>query len=163
MDHPTTDRPDMPGYGISTDDAGMLDWPWVSRAMQSAKNYWIITTRPDSLPHASPVWGLWVDEVFYFSCGRKSQKARNIATNPNVVVHLESGDEVVILEGTLKIISDIGIFPRLSKEYKRKYDFDPFDENGGQPNDPFYALKVRKAYAWREKDFPKSATRWRFS
>jgi hypothetical protein len=162
MDNTTPGRPDMPGYGISTNDEGMLDWKWASRAMQSSRNYWIISTRPDGLPHATPVWGLWIDEVFYFSCGKKSQKARNIAANPNIVVHLESGDEVVILEGMLEIVSDTGMFPRLSEEYKQKYDFDPFGENGGLPDDPFYTLKVRKAYAWREKDFPKSATRWKF-
>lgn len=162
MKKPASDRPNMPGYGISTDNNGLLDWARLNKAMQSARNYWIITVRPNNLPHATPVWGLWVDEVFYFSCGKNSQKARNIAVNPNVIVHLESGDEVVILEGTLKIVTDTGIFPRLSEEYKHKYDFDPFGENAGKPNDPFYALNVRKAYAWREKDFPNSATRWKF-
>jgi hypothetical protein len=162
MNYKTPDRPDMPGYGIATDNEGMLEWPWLSDAMRSARNYWIITVRPDHIPHATPVWGLWIDEVFYFSCGKKSQKARNIAANPSVVVHLESGDEVVIIEGELEMVTGSEVFTRLSKEYKVKYDFDPFGENGGQPNDPFYALKVRKAYAWREKDFPESATRWKF-
>jgi hypothetical protein len=156
------DRPAMPGYGISTDNEGLLEWPWLSGAMRPARNYWIITARPDHLPHATPVWGVWVDEVFYFCCGQKSQKARNIAANPNVVVHLESGDDVVILEGVLELIKDKGIYPGLSEEYLRKYDFDPFGEHGVQPGDPLYALRVKKAYAWREKDFPKSATRWKF-
>jgi hypothetical protein len=162
MDHTTPNRPDMPGYGISTGNEGMLEWPWLSSAMRSARNYWVVTVRPNHLPHASPVWGVWVDDVFYFGCGQKSQKARNIAANPNVVVHLESGDEVVILEGILELISDKGMFPRLSDEYKRKYNFDPIGENGVQPDDPFFSLKVRKAYAWHEKDFPQSATRWKF-
>ena len=159
----TPDRPDMPGYGISTDPDGMLDWPWVSHALGTARNYWILTVRPDHLPHATPVWGLWVDEVFYFSCGEDSQKARNIAANPNAVVHLESGDEVVILEGTLERVTDKALFPRLGEAYRRKYDFDPFDESGVGAGSPFFSLKVRKAYAWREKNFPKSATRWKFA
>lgn len=163
MNNTAPDRPDMPGYGITTDNEGLLDWAWLSSTMQSARNYWIITVRPDHLPHATPVWGVWVEEVFYFGCGKGSQKARNIAANPNIVVHLESGDEVVIIEGKLERVTDSGTFTRLSEEYKVKYDFDPFGENGVHPDDPFYTLKVRKAYAWREKDFPKSATRWKFS
>jgi len=159
MDNVSADRPDMPGYGLSTDDAGMLDWPWLSHAMGSARNYWIITVRPDRRPHATPVWGLWVDEVFYFGCDQKSQKTRNIAANPRVVVHLESGDDVVILEGTLERVAQEA-FPRLREEYIRKYNFDPFGVDGS--DNPFFSLKVRKAYAWREKDFPKSATRWKF-
>ena len=162
MKNLSPDRPDMPGYGISTDEDGLLDWSRLNNAMQSARNYWIITVRPDDLPHATPVWGLWIDEVFYFSCGKKSRKARNIAANPNIVVHLESGDDVVILEGELELVTDDGMFPCLSKEYKNKYDFDPFGEAGAQPGEPFYFLRVKKAYAWREKDFPKSATRWKF-
>ena len=156
------DRPDMPGYGISTDNEGILDWSWLSEAMRSARNYWIVTSRPDHHPHATPVWGAWVGEVFYFACGKNSQKARSIAANPNIVVHLESGDDVVILEGTLEPVKDKVVIPKLSEEYLSKYDFDPFGENGVQPDDPIYSLRLKKAYAWREKDFPKTATRWKF-
>jgi hypothetical protein len=46
MNKPAPDRPDMPGYGISTDNGGLLDWSRLSGAMQSARNYWIITVRP---------------------------------------------------------------------------------------------------------------------
>jgi len=53
----------------------------------------------DGLPHAVPVWGVWVDGALYFGTDRRSRKARNLATNQGAVVHLESGDDAVILEG----------------------------------------------------------------
>jgi len=37
---------------------------------------------------------------FYFGGGPQTVWARNLARSPQIVVHLESGDEVVILEGT---------------------------------------------------------------
>lgn len=64
-----------------------------------ARNYWVVTTRSDGKPHSVPVWSIWLDETFYFGTDRRSRKGRNLATNPGLVVHLESGDDVVILEG----------------------------------------------------------------
>jgi hypothetical protein len=36
-----------------------------------------------------PVWGVWMEEAFYFSCGQASRKARNLALNPACVVGCE--------------------------------------------------------------------------
>ncbi len=68
----------MPGYGIAQKRDGLMEWEHLSKHMASARNYWIITTRPDGRPHAAPVWGVWMDEVFYFSTGARSVKARNL-------------------------------------------------------------------------------------
>ena len=64
-----------------------------------SRSYWICTARPDGRPHSIPVWGMWVDGALYFGTARDARKAKNIAHNPAVSVHLESGDDVVILEG----------------------------------------------------------------
>ena len=92
-------RPYAPGYGIPSDPAGMLSWDRVEGHLTEARNYWVATVRPDGRPHVTPVWGLWVGEAFYFGAEPGSRKARNLVENPNVVVHLESGDDVVIVEG----------------------------------------------------------------
>ena len=41
------------------------------------------------------------------------RKGRNLAENPNVAVHLESGDDVVILEGVAEVVTDPGLVERL--------------------------------------------------
>jgi hypothetical protein len=46
-----------------------------------------------------------VDGVFYFGSGPRTRKARNLAENPNVAVHPE-GDDVVILEGVAEVVTD---------------------------------------------------------
>jgi hypothetical protein len=92
-------RPDIPGYGIRPDGEGILPWSFVDERMANARNYWVATTRPDGRPHAMPLSGVWIDGSFCFGTGPGSRKARNLAENPHLVVHSESGDEVVILEG----------------------------------------------------------------
>jgi general stress protein 26 len=57
-------------------------------------------------PHATPVSGVWIEGGFYFGTGTGSRKARNLAKNQHLVVHLESGDEVVILEGVAEEVAD---------------------------------------------------------
>ena len=153
-----TDRPDMPGYGIQppTQAAGLLPWSFVSDRMSAAKNYWVATASLSGAPQAVPVWGLWVEEQFYFSSGKRSRKGRNLAANPQVVVHLESGDEVVILEGGVEEIRAGSLFDTLAKAYHAKYAVSLTLQN------PVYHLVAHKAFAWRERDFPTSATRWRF-
>jgi general stress protein 26 len=154
---PTPTRPHMPEYGLLDAEGGSGLFPWnhVSERMAAARNYWISTTLPDGRPHAAPVWGLWLDEAFFFGTARSSRKARNLEANPGIVVHLESGDDVVILEGVAEKVSDAALLARLDEAYLAKYKFH-LDGNAN----PIYSLRPRVAYAWLEHDFPGSATRW---
>lgn len=152
-------RPHMPGYGIRpASEGGLLPWSFVSESMAAARNYWVSSTRPDGRPHAVPVWGLWHADVFFFSSGKGSRKARNFEITPAAVVHLESGDEVVVLEGRVELVdedSEKQLLATLDGLYKAKYGF-PFLGLGN-----IYRLKAQNVLAWREGDFPTSATRWR--
>ena len=87
------------GYGVPDTEEGVLDWSWAEERLEQALNYWFATTRPDGRPHAMPAWAVWLDGTVYFEGSPLTRRARNIAENPAVVVHLESGDDVVILEG----------------------------------------------------------------
>ena len=156
----TRTRPQMRNYGIAQDDDGMLAWDWVDARMRDARNYWIAPTRPDGRPHAAPVWGVWLDGALYFGSGRGSRRARNITQNPAASVHLESGDEVVILEGTLREITDAALLAKVATDYGAKYNHTPDPAN--EPETVFYTLDPQTALAWLETDFPKTATRWTF-
>lgn len=157
---PVADRPRMADYGITTDPDGLLPWQHASAYMAVARNYWISTTRPDGRPHATPVWGVWLEDVFYFGAGKGSQKARNLAANPAIVVHLESGDDVVILEGVAARVTELDpiLYARIADAYAAKYD--GFRPNPPSGDEPMWAMRPHKAFGWREKDFPQSATRW---
>src|SRR5262250_729454 len=76
-----------------------LPWSHARERLEGSRNYWICTTRPDGRPHSIPVWGFFLEGALYFGTARSTRKARNLAHNPAISVHLESGDDVVILEG----------------------------------------------------------------
>jgi hypothetical protein len=151
---PTASRPTFPpGYGISSEPEGMLPWSWAEERLAAARNYWVVTVRPDGSPHAAPVWGIWIDGAVVFSTARESRKGRNLARDRRVVVNLESGEEVVILEGE---VDGVALDARMADAYEAKYDYRP----GGEGD--WFALRPRVAYAWLERDYPRSATRFAF-
>ncbi len=150
---PRASRPLMPeGYGVPAGEEGMLPWSWAAERLSSARNYWIGTTRPDGRPHAMPVWGVWVDNVFYFGTDPTTQNGRNLAANPAITVHLESGDEVVILEGRAEAVNvDGALRTRIEDAYEAKYQM---RDTGN------FAVRPRVGFAWSK--FPDNATRWYF-
>jgi PPOX class probable F420-dependent enzyme len=160
--NPTPSRPATSAeYGISRDlDPARCSWSKATDLLAPARNYWVGSTRPDGRPHAMPVWGIWQDDTLYFSTGRNSRKARNLAANPAVVVHLESGDEVVILEGEIEEVHDQPILDRFTDAYDVKYQFRP---NTTDPTQLVYRLRPHTAFTWSEKDYPQSALRWDFA
>src|SRR4051812_13281085 len=89
------------GYGAPADASGaeLLPWSRAAEQLEGAHNYWLCTTRADGRPHAAPLWGLWLDDAFWFSTDAASVKGRNMARDPRIVVHLESGADTVVLEG----------------------------------------------------------------
>lgn len=164
---PVRDRPGIPqSYGIHSGEEGMLPWAWARRRLEVAQNYWICTTRPDGRPHAMPVWGVWVEDALLFGTGRDSRKARNLAANPHVAVHLESGDDTVIVEGVAEELHDAALLAKGDAAYRAKY-IDPgtgegFHLSPGEDGSGVYYVRPRVAQAWREANYPQSATRWRF-
>jgi hypothetical protein len=101
------------------------------------------------------VWGLWFEDAIVFSSNPQSRKARNLVRDPRVVIHLESGDEVVILEGEVEPAEST---EEIAAAYESKYDWKPdVGEREG-----WYRLRPRTAYAWTEKRYPKTATRFDF-
>ena len=159
---PSATRPSFtPGYGIDAKSTeGLLPWSFVTERMEKARNYWVATTRADGRPHVAPVWGLWLDGAFYFSTDPQSVKGRNLARSPEVVIHLESGDEAVIFEGTVQRVTDRDELTRFAEAYDAKYGFKP---DPSSPDQGVYRLQPRTALAWTEKEFVTSTTRWAFS
>src|SRR5258708_6013744 len=143
-----------------------LPWTWAVERLTQEHNYWIATTRPGGRPHSRPVWGVWLDGTYYFSTG--SLAALNIVTNPAITVHLESGEEVVIIEGVAEVVEDTGVIRQVADLYNQKYhwNIDPAQLPG-----QFYAVRPQLAFGWLAdpsgldggSTFHGTATRWRFA
>jgi hypothetical protein len=162
---PARSRPMLPeGYGVPATDEGMVAWSWAVEQLEQSKNYWFCTTRPDGRPHAMPAWAVWLNDALYFDGSPETRRGRNLARNPSISVHLESGDHVVILEGEA-LAADRptpelaqGLVAAFEKKYGVSHDYHPplntWDTGG------LWVLRPRVAFGWR--DFPASLTRWRF-
>src|SRR6266568_5320871 len=74
-----------------------------------------------------PLWGVWLDDTFFFSTG--SLAAQNLATRPAITVHLESGSEVVIIEGVAGPVSDTVLVERVVSLYNQKYTWNVDSHN----------------------------------
>jgi nitroimidazol reductase NimA-like FMN-containing flavoprotein (pyridoxamine 5'-phosphate oxidase superfamily) len=155
----------MPGYGIldANSGKGLLPWSWAVERLTNAHNYWVATTQPDGRPHLMAVWGIWLDDCFYFSTGRQSRKARNLSLNPRCTVSTERADQAVIVEGVAREVTGRPALSRVCKLYEKKYGWDM-----SQGAEPFFALRPRVAFGFIESiedcdDFIGTATRWVFS
>jgi len=146
-------------------EAALLPWRWAEERLVRAANYWIATTRSDGRPHCRPVWGVWLETMLYFSTG--SLIDANLAASPEITVHLESGDEAVIVEGTGERVTDLEVWRRFAEAYNVKYhwDFSPERIFGG-----FWRVRPRLAFGWLSDPtgldhgaaFGGTATRWTF-
>jgi nitroimidazol reductase NimA-like FMN-containing flavoprotein (pyridoxamine 5'-phosphate oxidase superfamily) len=160
---PNADRPYAPGYGIVGADQGkgLLPWPWVARRMNRCRTFWLATIRAglpsgQGRPHVMPVWGVWLDDAFFFSTGRQSRKGQNLAANPACTVANDDGAEAVIVEGSAKELKDPVALERVAAAYTKKYKMDP-----RTMGEPIFLVRPRTVFGFIEKSFPKSATRWK--
>ncbi len=136
---------------------GVLPWTWVIRKMTRCRTFWLATVHAGrTRPHVMPVWGVWVDNAFFFSTGRKSRKGQNLAANPACTVTNDNGEEAVIVEGEARVVKDAGALEHAASAYKKKYKMDP-----RSMGEPIFRVAPTKVFAFIEKSFPKSATRWR--
>jgi hypothetical protein len=89
----------------------------------TAENIWFGSVRPDGRPHLAPVWFAWTGEKLYICTEKHSVKARNIASNPQVVLALEDGLKPVICEGIARPVSP-PLPANVVSIFLKKYDWD---------------------------------------
>jgi hypothetical protein len=137
----------------------LVPWATVEGQLVGAENYWLATTHPDGRPHVAPIWGAWVEGALYFDGIPTARWARNMAANPAVSVHLESGSDVVILDGMgedVPSITDRDLAARIVAAWDTKY--------GRLHPDPaadgLFRFRPRTGRSWSR--FPDDATRWTF-
>src|SRR5258707_3730389 len=118
----------MLGYGILGPEGGtgLRRWPWARDRLERARTYWVATTGPHGRPHAMAVWGLWLDDRFWFSSDLRSRKVRNLTADPRCAITAEVEQDALTVEGTAERSTD-------EEQYRRV----------GPAADPQYAWKTR--------------------
>jgi hypothetical protein len=150
---PRASHPKLPeGYG---EPKNQLPWSFARERLEQAQNYGICTASPEGRPHAAPLWGVWLDGLFIFDGHPATRWGRNILANPYMSLQLESGNEVVIVEGIVEDVTepDRALYARAADAYEAKYKY-------RLPDHGFFLLRPRAALGWTE--FPGDATRWTF-
>ncbi len=145
-------RPHIPEYGITEGEEGLLNWKTVDKWLSEEKNYWVSTTKPNSKPHSRPVWGIWLENFLYFGGGNKTKTYRNLLEIPNVSVHTQSGENVVIIEGYVEIVDDEDLNKVLGSAYELKYEiFHP---------PPFWKVIPQTVFCWDMSEYEKTPTKF---
>lgn len=150
-------RPKMDGYGVPASRETVLPWEWARDRFSKSHNYWLTTVRPDGSPHVMPVWGVWVEDAWYFSTSSSSRKARNLEANPNCVVCNETAEEAVIVEGLAQKLNEGDIPQKAFADYKSKYDWELDPKRG-----PVWKVTPSVVFGIPEKLFPDAVTQWVF-
>jgi PPOX class probable F420-dependent enzyme len=142
---------------------GSITWAEVAGRLASARTYWVSSTTPSGAPHAAPVWGAVTGGTLYLYSERSTVKARNLAADPRVVVHLESGEDVLIVRGVAEDLGTPAMVPDVVAALAAKYT-SPEDQRYLPDHDPdfdvVWAIRPRSAMAWRLDDYAASQRRW---
>jgi len=146
-------------YPFPKQEDKMVSWSRAKDLLEQSRYYWLATLRPDGRPHVAPLWGAWVGDVLYFDGSPETRWGRNIAANPAASVNLESGNDVVIVEGTVEfLITDAELSAHLVSLWTEKYGrYQPEADTRG-----IFRLRPRSARAWSTEEMQDGA-RWLFN
>src|SRR5690242_12120002 len=142
---------------------GSMTWTEVADKLAEARTYWLGSTTASGAPHAAPVWGVVTGQALYLYSERRTVKARNLAADPRLVVHLESGEDVLIVRG---VAEDLGaptqvpdVVAALAAKYTGEGDRQYLPD--ADPDfDVVYAIRPQSAIMWRLADYEASQRRW---
>jgi PPOX class probable F420-dependent enzyme len=140
-----------------------LSWAEVAARLAPARTYWLCTTMPSGAPHAAPLWGVVTGGTLYLYSERRTVKARNLAADPRVVLHLESGEDVLIVRGTAEDLGApaqlIEVVAALAAKYTGEND-QQYLPDADPAFDVVYAVRPQSAMMWRLADYEESQRRW---
>lgn len=122
-----------------------------------AETYWLVTITPAGRPHATPVWGVWIACALYLDGIPTARWARNLANDPCAVIHLESGIDVIVLDGEVaETHTDFATRTEIVARWRAKYGrLEPEPVGRG-----LFCFRPSVGRAWSR--FPHDGTRWRF-
>jgi len=154
-------RPKFPAeWKVPNEPRRWITWKHADAKLRSETEYWVSTSSRDGKPHATPVWGIWKNEAFFFETDPESVKGRNLRTNPKIVVHVRDGLDTVIVEGAASKETDLRALKALASDYSRKYGYRP------DWSDPLtqivFRVAPRTVHAWKAPRMHRSLVKFIF-
>jgi len=143
-------RPKLP-KGYVDHPISEVPWEHVEKRLTESINYWMCTVRPNGQPHVVPRWGAYLDGKLYYDGSAETRHAKNLEKNEHVTLHLESGNDVVIMDGISQPASkpNLELAQRLSAVYCAKYESDGYAPKPDQWDEGgLYVFTPRQCLAW---------------
>ena len=154
-------RPKFPReWHVPNDPKLWITWAHANDKLAREKVYWISTASLQGRPHAAPVWGIWKANRFFFETAPNSTKGRNLSKNQNLVVHVQDGNDTVILEGNARKEKRSEELSELKKDYTRKYQYTPDWSN--ERSQIVFRVEPRIAHAWKAPRMHRSLVKFIF-
>jgi nitroimidazol reductase NimA-like FMN-containing flavoprotein (pyridoxamine 5'-phosphate oxidase superfamily) len=161
-DIPKVDRPGIPAEYGTAQATEFVDWSRVEERLNTDRVYWIATVSAHGRPRVRPIDGVYVDGAIYVGGSPEAGWVRELGENPQVSVHLDGTDEVIIVEGDAEILTstDADLAERLAAASNAKFPeyrmtAVVYRRRGA------IAIRIRKAIAWTH--IARDPTRFRFS
>jgi nitroimidazol reductase NimA-like FMN-containing flavoprotein (pyridoxamine 5'-phosphate oxidase superfamily) len=138
----------------------------------ASATYWLATMRPSGSPHVMPILGVWADGGLFFSAGKSTRKARNIADDPHCVITVEEEPIDLVVEGKAVMVRDEATLRRVADAYSATYGWNVTVRDGafhdaegaptaGPPPYDVYEITPTVAFGFGT-DETVTPTRWRF-
>lgn len=163
MTDPAASRPRSAGHEFTAGPEALLPWAWARTRLERIATWWIATGSAEGDPHAMPVWGAWVADRGYVLGDLGTRWARHLRTRPACVIHVQEGDDVVIVHGRARRVTELPAdrLAAIAAGYAR------YAKPGEVPLDPAEWLprgfwEIEPVTAFGFSDYLTDATRWRF-
>ncbi len=134
---------------------------------------WLTTVNRDGSPHVTGVGALWVEGTFWFECGERTRKGRNLARDPRCTLSLATREFDLVVDGEAHRVTDQATVTAMAGHWNAEGWPARVDDTGtaltaeysapsaGPPPWAVYRFTIHQATAVATVD-PGGATRWRF-
>lgn len=154
-------RPKFPEkWHVPNDPKMWITWEHANKKLAGETVYWVSTASPLGQPLAVPVWGIWKQNRFYFETAPYSVKGSNLLNNQSLFVHVQDGNDTVILEGKAQKEKRSEKLNRLKNDYTRKYQHTPDWSN--ERDQIVFRVEPRIGHAWKAPRMHRSLVKFIF-
>jgi general stress protein 26 len=154
-------RPKFPEkWHVPNDPKLWITWEHANDKLARETVYWVSTASTQGRPHSAPVWGIWKQNSFYFETDPNSVKGRNLSNDQRIVVHVQDGNDTVILEGSARIEKKPEKLKQLRKDYVNKYQYTPDWSN--EKDQIVFSVEPMIVHAWKAPRMHRSLVKFIF-
>jgi hypothetical protein len=146
-------------------------WSDAMEELQTASTFWVATVHPTGRAHVVPVLAVVSGDFLHFAAGPTTQKARNLARDPQVTVTTRGEDFDVVIDGVVDPVRGEDALASVAEAYGGKYGWEVEARDGclhgeGAPTAGPPPYRVFRLVPHRAFGFPATGeaipTRWVF-